>query len=247
MFIRQFFVRNLRSALALSAALTSCSVTELTTLLMEQRTHLVKCFSTPATKDPALPRTLMQVAFLSFSTSSVDSNATDDDEEEDVEGLEVEVSDEELEEVDDGLEAFGDPLWLSDGAGPDPESSALSLAMSSSGAWFGDEFSFEDMDSSTPERDLWLPLSAPSPMSRVGWVGACEAVSLSLLLGSSSSISSWELLDSCWGLPCSCSCSDSTDRAGGTTVSALALGLGVPPSAISGKDEPTSSNEFGEF
>jgi len=210
MFIRQFFVRNLRSALALSAALTSCSVTEFTTLLMEQRTHLVKCFSTPATKDPALPRTFMQVAFLSFSTSSVDSNATDDDD--DVEGLEVEASNEELEEVEDGLEEFGNPLWLSDGAGPDPESSALSLAMLSSGAWFGDEFSLEGspseylrplMDSSPPERDLWLPVSAPSPRLRLGWVGACEAVSLSSQLVSSSSISSWELLDSCWEeLPC---------------------------------------------
>ena len=67
---------------------------------------------------------------MSFSTSSVDSNATEDDEDEDVEGLEVEVSDEELEEVDDGLESFGDPLWLSDGAGPDPESKRARLGLS---------------------------------------------------------------------------------------------------------------------
>ena len=67
---------------------------------------------------------------MSFSTSSVDSNATEDDDDEDVEGLEVEVSDEELEEVDDGLEAFGDPLWLSDGAGPDPESKRARLGLS---------------------------------------------------------------------------------------------------------------------
>ena len=67
---------------------------------------------------------------MSFSTSSVDSNATEDEDDEDVEGLEVEVSDEELEEVDDGLEAFGDPLWLSDGAGPDPESKRALLGLS---------------------------------------------------------------------------------------------------------------------
>ena len=68
---------------------------------------------------------------MSFSTSSVDSNAKDDDDDdENVEGLEVEVSDEELEEVDDGLEALGDPLWLSDGAGPDPESKRALLGLS---------------------------------------------------------------------------------------------------------------------